>query len=170
MNGIFVFFVIVVAALILWLRFRSKIAPENADQLWWFTLLKPKNTDPDTPKYNLPRMIEAVYAQWISSDITSILDTNDTAISTSKVAPDVKAWKAQRRDERFVSWPNPNLVTFNPILIIVGNGVDRNHSCRQSACHQYVCRFVSNTGRIKYDFLDGFNGLRCLPTGHETTQ
>jgi hypothetical protein len=144
MNNVFVLLVIVVAAVVLWLRFRHKIAPENANQLWWFTVLKPKNTDPDTPWYNLLRMIEAeqslpVYTQWISSDIKSILDANGAAVSTSKAAPDVKAWKAQRQDDQFVSWEEENLITSNPILIIfIGNGVDRNHNCGQSACHSYV--------------------------------
>jgi hypothetical protein len=154
MNNVFVLFVIVVAAVILWLRFRHKIAPEKADQLWWFTVLKTKNTDPDTPWYNLLRMIEAeeslpVYTQWISSDIKSILDANGAAVSISKATPDVKAWKAQRRDDQFVSLGGDNLVTSNPILVIViGNGVDCNHNCGQSTCHLYVRWCISTTEHV----------------------
>jgi hypothetical protein len=169
MNNIFVFFVILVGALILWLRFRSKIAPENADQ-WWFTVLNPETTDPNTPWYNLLRIIVPeeplpVYSQWISSNTMSILDANGAAVAKSKATPDVKTWKAQRRDDRFVMWGS-SLATFNPILrctiIIIEHWVGRNNNCEQSLCHPYSRRFVSHTGNIKYT-INGHSGLHCVP-------
>ena len=139
MNHLLTLIVVVVALLIVWLRFRKNV-PNDPDN-WWFTIWKPKKTDPNTPWYNLLRLIEGedtttttpapttapnpVFVQWLSSDATSILGSEDTAISTTNAAPDVVAWKAQRTNDndRFVVWGG-GVATFNPVLVwLVKTGV-----------------------------------------------